>query len=70
MRHAFWARTSYQQPRAKGASQQAAVRALAFQWIRILFRCWPNRTPYEASVDLNTLPHRGSPLMRHLAHGS
>jgi hypothetical protein len=33
-RHAFWARAYDQQPRDKGASYQAAVRALAFTWIR------------------------------------
>jgi transposase len=68
--HAFWARTYYQQQRDKGASPQAAVRALACKWIRILFRCWQNRTPYDASVYLNALPRRGSPLMHNLARGS
>jgi len=27
-----------------------AVRALAFKWIRILYRCWQTRTPYNESV--------------------
>src|SRR5262249_44362573 len=35
----FWARAYYQQQRDKGASHQAAVRSLAFKWIRIVFRC-------------------------------
>jgi transposase len=70
IRHSFWARTYYQQQRAKGASHQAAVRALAFKWIRILFRCWQNRTPYDESVYLNALQHRGSPLIHNLARGS
>jgi transposase len=68
--HSFWARTDYQQQRDKGASHQAAVRALAFKWIRILFRCWQNRTPYDESVYLNALQRRGSPLMHNLARGS
>jgi transposase len=68
--HSFWARTYYQQQRDKGASHQAAVRALAFKWIRILFRCWQNRTPYDESVYLNALQRRGSPLMHNLARGS
>jgi hypothetical protein len=34
----FWARAFYDQQRAKGATHQVAVRALAFKWIRILFR--------------------------------
>jgi transposase len=70
IRHSFWARAYYQQQRDKGTSHQAAVRALAFKWIRLLFRCWQKRTPYEESVYLNALPHRGSPLIHNLARGS
>jgi transposase len=67
IRHSFWARTYYQQQRDKGASHQAAVRTLAFKWIRILFRCWQSRTLYDESVYLGALQRRGSPLMQHLA---
>src|SRR6185295_11565539 len=42
-----WAREFYQQCRARGAAHHPAVRALAFKWIRILFRCWQARTPYD-----------------------
>ncbi len=70
IRHSFWARAYYQQPRNKGTSHQAAVRALAFKWIRILFRCWQNRTPYDESVYLNALQRRGSPLIHNLARGA
>jgi transposase len=38
--HCYWAKAYYEQQRARGASHQAAVRALAFKWIRIVFRCW------------------------------
>jgi len=69
-RHAFWARAYYQPQRDKGASQQAAVRALAFTWMRMLFRCWQTRTPYNASVYLNALERRGSPLLTQRAQGS
>jgi hypothetical protein len=68
MRHSFWARIDSQHQREKGKSHQAAVRALAFQWIRVLLRCWQHRTPYEASVSLTALKHRGAPLLHHLAH--
>ena len=67
-RHSFWARAYYQQQRDKGASHQAAVRALAFKWLRILFRCWQNRTPYDESIYLNALKRRGSPLLHNLAN--
>jgi hypothetical protein len=63
----FWAGADYRQQRAKGASYQAAVRALAFKWIRILYRCGQARTLYDESVYLNALRKRGSPLLGSLA---
>ena len=42
-----WARDFYQQQRARGKSTHVAVRALAFKWLRILFRCWQDHTPYS-----------------------
>lgn len=68
IRHSFWACAYYQQQRDKGTSHQAAVRALAFKWIRVVFRCWQNRTPYDESVYLTALKQRGSPLIHNLAH--
>src|SRR5262249_36836056 len=50
IRFSFWARVYYEQQRAKGNAHQAAVRALAFTWLRILDRCWQNRTPYDEST--------------------
>ena len=59
----FWAGAFYQQQRAKGCPHQVAVRALAFKWIRILYRCWMTRTPYDESRYLKALQLRGSPLL-------
>jgi len=67
-RHSFWAQVYYQQQRAKGKAHQAAVRALAFKWIRILYRCWQDRTPYDESVYLQALNRRSAPLLHNLAH--
>ena len=58
----FWAAAYYRQQRDKGCSHQAAVRALAFKWIRILYRCWQTRTPYDEATYLNALKRRGSSL--------
>ena len=69
-RHAFWAQVSSQQQRDNGKAHQAAVRALAFTWLRILSRCWQDRTPYNESVSLNALKRRGSSLMQNLAKES
>jgi transposase len=59
----FWAGAYYRQQRAKGCSHPVAVRGLAFKWIRILYRCWKTRTPYDESKYLNALKRRGSPLL-------
>jgi len=57
-----WAKAYYQQMRSKGADHHPAVRALAFKWIRIMFRCWQDRTPYDEARYQQALKHRGSPL--------
>jgi transposase len=44
-----WANAFYQMQIAKGKKHHAAVRALAFKWIRILYRCWQDRSPYDPS---------------------
>lgn len=61
-----WARACYDQLRNRGKSHHAALRALAFKWIRIMFRCWKNRTPYDEAVYCNSLKIRRSPLVDEL----
>jgi transposase len=58
----LWARAYYEQQRQHGVSHHAAVRALAYKWIRILYRCWKTRTPYDESRYLDALRQRRSPL--------
>jgi transposase len=65
--HSFWARAFYDSHRAKGSSHNATIRALAFKWIRILFRCWVDRTPYNESRYLAALQKRQSPLLKFAA---
>ena len=55
----FWAGAYYRQQRAKGATHQAATRALAFKWIRILHRCRKTKTTYDETRYLNALRKRG-----------
>lgn len=62
-----WARAYYQLQRTRGKRHHAAVRALAYKWIRILFRCWKNRTPYDEQLYLQSLERHGSPLSAALA---
>ena len=63
----FWAGAFYHQHRDQGSTHQAAVRALAYKWIRILHRCWQTRTPYDEVTYLKALQRRGSPLLKQLA---
>jgi len=64
-----WARAYYQQQRSKGNTHHEAVRALAFKWIRIVFRCWQNRVAYDENRYLAVLVKRGSPLGARVAMG-
>ena len=61
VRFCDWAALFYQQQRARGKGHHAAVRALAYKWIRILFRCWKTRQPYDPELYLSALLQRGSP---------
>jgi len=60
----YWAGAYYRQQRDKGSTYQAAVRSLAFKWIRILYRCWQSGVAYDESRYLKALERRGSPLVK------
>jgi len=64
IRYSGWAKAYYTQQRTRGHSHQAAVRALAFKWGRIIFRCWKHHTPYKELVYLTALQKRGSSLLK------
>lgn len=56
-----WARAYYAAQRARGKDHHAAVRALAFKWARIVWRCWQARTCYDEARYVHALRQRGSP---------
>ena len=60
--YSTWARAYYDQQKQRGKRHNAAIRSLAFKWIRIIHRCWQTRTLYDESLYLQTLAQRGSPL--------
>jgi len=64
VRYSYWARAYYEQQISKGKPHNTAIRSLAFKWIRIVFRCWKNKTPYDEATYLNALKKRGSPLLK------
>ena len=47
-----WAREHYDQQRDKGKGHHAAIRSVAFKWIRIFYRCWRDRVPYSEQTYL------------------
>jgi transposase len=66
----FWAKAFYESCRARGARHQAALRALAYKWIRVLHRCWTDRVPYDEARYLMALQKRGAPLLKHAAQNT
>ena len=58
-----WAKAFYKMKRAAGMKHHAAVRALAYKWIRILFRLWKTRTPYNETQYVEQLIRNNSPVI-------
>jgi transposase len=65
IRYSFWAKAYYEQQISKGKPHNTVIRALAFKWIRIAYRCWKTNKPYNESTYLNALKKRGSPLLNY-----
>jgi hypothetical protein len=61
VRYSEWAKVYYQHMLKKGKKHPAIIRSLAFKWIRILWKCWQQRTPYNEARYLQQLIHRKSP---------
>lgn len=64
IRFSEWARAYYDQQRGRGNDHHAALRALAYKWIRILFRCWKDGKPYDEATYLDALRRHGSLLVK------
>jgi transposase len=62
-----WAAAYYRLQRDRGKKHQAAIRALAFKWIRILYVCWKNRTLYNEFHYLQQLRRQQSPLLAYVS---
>lgn len=51
-----WAAAVYQRARARGAKHPHAVRILARAWLRVLWRCWVDRRPYDPAKHRAAMP--------------
>jgi transposase len=50
-RHASpWAADVYRRALARGCDHPHAVRILARAWVRVIWRCWQDRTPYDPAL--------------------
>ncbi len=61
--HCGWARAYYEQLRHRGTKHHAAIRALAYKWIRVIYACWRDRVPYNDERYTQALRDAGSPLV-------
>jgi len=58
-----WARAYYEHRRKeKNQSHHAAVRALAFKWMRIIYRCWKDGKAYDEEIYMQSLRRRSALL--------
>jgi transposase len=57
-----WAKLLYEHERKRGKGKWAALRKVAFKWIRILWRCWTDRKPYNETHYLRQLQSDGLTL--------
>ena len=60
-----WAQDVYARARARGLNHAHAVRVLARAWLRIIWRCWTDHTPYDPARHLAAVaarhPQTGTP---------
>ena len=61
VRYSKWAKVYYERMIQKGKPHAVIIRALAFKWIRVLWKCWQDRQPYDEARYLKQLTHRKSP---------
>jgi hypothetical protein len=59
-----WAKACYKMLRERGKGAGKAKRALAFKWMRILFRCWKNKQTYNEVTYVKSLIKHNSPVVK------
>lgn len=50
-----WSKAYYKLQQSRGMKRHAILRKLAFRWIRILYRVWQTRTPFDAERYIQSL---------------
>lgn len=67
LRKSKWAKASYDMLRERGKSHHSALRSLGFKWIRIMYRCWHDRTCYDEAQYIQALQRAHSPVIAYMA---
>lgn len=62
-KHSAWAEAFVRQRQEKGQGFHAIIRALAYKWVRLLWRCWRDGVAYHEERYLESLRQKGSPLV-------
>ena len=62
-KHSAWAEAFVRLRQEKGQGFHAIIRALAYKWIRILWKCWHDQVAYDEAKYLARLREKGSPLV-------
>ena len=63
IRWSSWARGHYDMQRDRGKGHHAAIRSLAYKWIRIIYRCWKDRVMYNEEIHIQSLRKKGSEVL-------
>lgn len=62
-KYSAWAKAFVEQRQERGQGFYAIIRALAYKWIRILWKCWRDGVAYNEETYLEVLRKKGSPLV-------
>jgi hypothetical protein len=61
-----WTKARYRMLRDRGMKHNAAIRKIARSWIRILFRVWQTRVPFDCERYINQLQQRCPEITKYL----
>jgi transposase len=65
-RYCPWSKARYRMLRDRGMKHNAALRKIARSWIRILFRVWQTRTPFDCDRYIDKLKQRCPEIIPYL----
>ncbi len=56
----------YERQKSRGKNHQAAIRSLAYKWVRIIYRCWKDHEPYDEVKYMSSLAKNGSWIIQEM----